>query len=310
MQEKDYYRCSSGAVHLSHSMQEHSADEMLSLAALPSPSDGRGLMPSSGIDLSASPPPEPLLIAPPTAHFPPSRDPSVTRGRASSTSSPRNASPREVTSGSQGRVKPGAELDRKPSVSYGHHRQTSIVNGVQHSRKQSGLVSSASSPLSPHDHLVPATSDESNAASVPVLQKSPSLSLIHNNASNTAALPINKSVEANRLQRTPERMHSGRVKRSHEPQRSQSRLQPQPPQELKTVGEYAMHHLFTSFIAEADERIERCMPKRGDREPRVEEICGPGAEPAFDQLISSLGHINSAASSASTSSTTSSSLSR
>lgn len=88
-------------------------------------------------------------------------------------------------------------------------------------------------------------------------------------------------------------MHSGRVKRSHEHNRSQSRVTAhlQAP-ELKTVGEYALHHLFTSFIAEADERIERCMQKPGDTEPRIENICGPGADPAFDQLISSLGHIN------------------
>jgi hypothetical protein len=58
------------------------------------------------------------------------------------------------------------------------------------------------------------------------------------------------------------------------------------------VGEYALHHLFTSFIAEADAKIERCMQNPGELEPRVEAICGPGADPSFDQLISSLGHIN------------------
>jgi hypothetical protein len=90
-------------------------------------------------------------------------------------------------------------------------------------------------------------------------------------------------------------MHSGKVKRSHEHQRAQSRpqqQQQQPQAEPKTVGEYALHHLFTSFIAEADERIERCMVKTGEPEPRIENICGPGADPAFDQLIASLGHIN------------------
>lgn len=61
--------------------------------------------------------------------------------------------------------------------------------------------------------------------------------------------------------------------------------------ESKTVGELALHHLFTSFIAEADERIERCLPKPGRLDPQVESVCGPGADPAFDQLISSLGHI-------------------
>ena len=93
--------------------------------------------------------------------------------------------------------------------------------------------------------------------------------------------------------RQPERMHSGRIKRSHEYQPSQPRAQvtlQQP--ELKTVGEYALHHLFTSFIAEADERIERCMQNSREPEPRIENICGPGADVAFDQIISSLGRIN------------------
>lgn len=28
-----------------------------------------------------------------------------------------------------------------------------------------------------------------------------------------------------------------------------------------------------------------------DAEPRVEDVCGPGVDPSFDQLISALGHI-------------------
>ena len=28
-----------------------------------------------------------------------------------------------------------------------------------------------------------------------------------------------------------------------------------------------------------------------DTEPRVEDVCGPGVDPSFDQLISALGHI-------------------
>lgn len=33
------------------------------------------------------------------------------------------------------------------------------------------------------------------------------------------------------------------------------------------------------------------MLKISDTEPRVEDICGPGVDPSFDQLISALGHI-------------------
>lgn len=130
------------------------------------------------------------------------------------------------------------------------------------------------------------------------LKKSPSMSTLHSNGLSLGSAPLNRSFEQAGPGRRPERMHSGRVKRTHEHHRAQSRapgLQTQPQQqqpELVTVGEYALHHLFTSFIAEADERIERSMPRQGEYEPRIEDVCGPRADPAFDQLISSLGHIN------------------
>ena len=116
--------------------------------------------------------------------------------------------------------------------------------------------------------------------------------MLHNNASNGAVLYPERRLDDSVSPRRPDRMHSGRIRRGHEHQGSHSKTQPQPPQELKTVGEYALHHLFTSFIAEADERIERCMSKPGEYEPQVESVCGLGADPGFDQLISSLGHIN------------------
>lgn len=269
---------------------------------MPAPSDGRPLPSPADLDyadLSSSPPPEPLLVAPPTAPYPPPnvtlRDPSANRGRALSATSPQNATPRATTPASQARLKSSLEIDRKPSMSYGHHRQTSIVHGVQHSRNTSLLsASTSSSPLTPQKVVFPdAQAGAYNPAAT--LKKSPSMSTLHSNAVSNGAptIAVNRSFENGTMQRRPERMHSGRVKRSHEHQRSQSRVtaHSQTP-ELKTVGEYALHHLFTSFIAEADERIERCMQKPGELEPRIETICGPGADPAFDQLISSLGHIN------------------
>ena len=74
--------------------------------ALPPPADGRppAINTSTSLvysDPNISPPPEPLLVAPPIAHPPTtagaSRDPSLTRGRALSAASPRNASPRALT---------------------------------------------------------------------------------------------------------------------------------------------------------------------------------------------------------------------
>ena len=250
--------------------------------AAPSPSDGRANIPPTFDNASSSPPPEPLLVAPPTVYYPPSREASATRERALSATSPRNASPRQITPAAQVRNKQSIDVERKPSQTYGHHRQTSIVHGVQHSRNASLLSSTNTSPLSPQRFKSFATGDASGYGAGPSLRKSPSLSTLSGTTVNGTASATSR----------PERMHSGRVKRSHEHSQLHSRTQTQSGQELNTVGEYALHHLFTSFIAEADDRIERCMRRPGEYEPRVEDVCGPGADPAFDQLIWSLGHIN------------------
>jgi len=46
------------------------------------------------------------------------------------------------------------------------------------------------------------------------------------------------------------------------------------------------------FIAQAEEKITQCITIPLDPEPQIEQICGPGADPTFDQLISALGHIS------------------
>lgn len=47
------------------------------------------------------------------------------------------------------------------------------------------------------------------------------------------------------------------------------------------------------FIAQAEEKISRCVTLPLDPEPQIEHICGTEVDPAFDQLISALGHIAS-----------------
>ncbi|KAI4200372.1 MAG: hypothetical protein LQ346_002382 [Caloplaca aetnensis] len=89
-------------------------------------------------------------------------------------------------------------------------------------------------------------------------------------------------------QRRVDRAHTGKSRRGQPHQRTHSR---QHHQEQKTVGEYALHHLFTSFVGQADAKINHCVEDLGGGEPRVEDVCGPGVDPNFDQLISALGHI-------------------
>jgi hypothetical protein len=56
----------------------------------------------------------------------------------------------------------------------------------------------------------------------------------------------------------------------------------------------ARHHSnLPQFIAQAEEKISHCITVPLDREPHIEQICGPGVDQSFDQLISALGHIAS-----------------
>ncbi|KAK4985393.1 Cell morphogenesis protein PAG1 [Elasticomyces elasticus] len=283
----------------------------------PQSSDGRAVQNAFHPAVAGTPPQDALLVAPPVPALV-SRDPSLTRGRASSSASTQSRTSRSQTPAVQVKAKQTLDIgpERRPSLSYGHHRQTSIVHGYQHSRNASLVQSTAGSPLSPQKVLVPghvdgsvASRDElglsSNAglggASSGTIRKSPSMSTL--SSGGMPGLVSNGSRRSRddsstNTNKRPERMHSERLKKenlhkdhAHHP--SQSRLHHQHLQDHKTttVGEYALHHLFTSFIAEADERINKCLPSTDQVEPRIENILGPGADPAFDQLIAALGHI-------------------
>ncbi|TKX19406.1 putative cell morphogenesis protein PAG1 [Elsinoe australis] len=222
----------------------------------------------------------------------------LTRGRAYSATS-RSASERSQHSQSRPHQTRDAP-DRKPSVSYGHHRQTSIVHGVQHSRGQSNLALSNSSPLSPQ--LIYASGKGTSpqlhsSAQVPHLRKSPSASALSSSVSGSSSYAdLQATVKRHgdrhgerHGERQPERSRLHRLARD-EKHRSSSRQKHRQP-ELTTVGEYALHHLLTNFIKEADDRIERCMGDANEVNINIESICGPGADSSFDQLIKALGHI-------------------
>lgn len=197
---------------------------------------------------------------------------------------------------------PDGGLDRKPSVSYGHHRQTSIVHGIQHSRNTSFVNSPATSPLSPQ--VIAAASSfplDGPMMSQEDLREVPAsngTSGVVNgggiNGITTPGVAVDRAVSDGSMVtanvRRPEHMQSGKSRREHHHHRSQSRHH-HPPQEYKTVGEYALHHLFNSFVGQADQKINQCITDPNLPEPRVELICGPGVDPNFDQLISALGHI-------------------
>jgi hypothetical protein len=233
-----------------------------------------------------------------------SREPSQTRGRALTASSRTTKSPRSQTpavfaaasSNSSPDRTVGTTLERKPSGSYAHNRNTSIVHGIQHSRNTSFVNSPATSPLSPQAIAAAGATLDGAVMSQESIAEAFAANGIHPGATptNGHAGASGSTVTGNDGSiptRKPERAPSARSsRRGHNQQRSQSR-HPQNAHELKTVGEYALHHLFNSFIGQAESKINQCITDRGQPEARVEFVCGPGIDTKFDQLIAALGHI-------------------
>ncbi|KAL2262677.1 hypothetical protein VTK26DRAFT_499 [Humicola hyalothermophila] len=197
-------------------------------------------------------------------------------------------------------------VDPKAST-YGHHRQTSIVHGIgiHHSRNGS-LASSSSSPLSPQ--MIAAagaglTPERAEMHSFPRLEPDAALGSRSASAMSGTTLASAHSVPERGSSAAAasdaggqapargkmERRHSAKGRRDHALHHSHSSRHHK--DEQKTVGEYALHVLFTSFIAQAEEKLNECITVPFDPEPQVEQICGPGVDPSFDQSIVALGHI-------------------
>ncbi|KAK4235508.1 cell morphogenesis protein PAG1 [Achaetomium macrosporum] len=226
---------------------------------------------------------------------------SVAHSRESSIEKLQRPPPRSVINGVTERV-----IDPKVS-SHRHHRQTSIVHGIgiHHSRNGS-LASSASSPLSPQMiaaagvgltperaelHSFPRLDSDASTASRPPTALSGTTLASMSNVSERGASAGGGEMGGQLPARGKlERRHSGKSRRDHSHHRSHSSRHHR--DEQKTVGEYALHVLFTSFIAQAEDKLNECITVPFDPEPQVEQICGPGVDPAFDQLISALGHIS------------------
>ncbi|KAI9675926.1 MAG: Cell morphogenesis protein PAG1 [Trizodia sp. TS-e1964] len=206
------------------------------------------------------------------------------------------SSPRVPAAGhSRGSQPNEAGLERKQSISYGHHRQASIVHGYQHSRNASFVNSPTIGPLSPQMIAAAGATNSpgfltskqeipdisSTASTIGLANGGPSI-LSPNNNPDPA---VSDSLGVTKGHKRPERNKS---RREHNYHRSHSR-HPQP--DLKTVGDYAMHVLFNCFVRQAEDKIERCVISATDQDPHVEQICGPMVDPNFDQLITALAHI-------------------
>ena len=146
-------------------------------------------------------------------------------------------------------------LERRPSASQGHHRQASRAHGYQQSRNAIFLASPATSPLSP-DTPGSAISNIGipELSNLSMLRRGASLrqpseasgSIIEgsNHVSPKSTLVEERDTgQANHstsTQKRIDRTQSSKARRGHSHHRSQSKSQ----QEQRSVGEYALHHLF------------------------------------------------------------------
>ncbi|KZF23140.1 hypothetical protein L228DRAFT_228990 [Xylona heveae TC161] len=243
-----------------------------------------------------------------------SREPSQTRGRLPgvansgiSSVQSHHASPSRGISATSPTSQSGGILEdaieRRPSQPYSHHRQASIVHGVHHSRNPSHAKASSAGSSGLSTLATPMGNGSVSSAALQDLSSNilqsddysfgrvpPSANVGSSSRSNAiTASNIADIVVAEPGQKRLERMQSGRSRR--EDGRNQSHSRHHHPQELKTVGEYALHHLFNSFVGQADQKINMCIGHSSTYEPHVEQICGPGIDTGFDQLIAALGHI-------------------
>ena len=160
-------------------------------------------------------------------------------------------SPRSQSSAGSGRTHAGLDvgLERQPSVSQGHHRQASRAQGTYLQARNAAFSSSpATSPLSPETPSPatsnPGVSDISNHTMIHrgMSVRRPPESTSHSSSSSTLIgdQDTGDMGSGASTQRRLDRTHSVKGRRGHNPQRSQSRHG----QEQKSVGEYALHHLF------------------------------------------------------------------
>ena len=193
-----------------------------------------------------------------------------------------------------GGIEHRATLERRPSATAAqHYRQPSKTHGNNSSSRNAIFVTTPSvSPLSPELDPVPDSSvvpDFNTMMRRGTSRRRPSASPSTTTqgsmpTTSTSLAPDGDSSSTASTMKKLERVQSSKNRKEHSHHRSRSRNQ----QEQKTVGEYALHHLFNKFNSQTDYKIKQCI-----MEPTllVERVCGAGADPDFDQLISSLAHI-------------------
>lgn len=169
-------------------------------------------------------------------------------------------SPRSQSSAATARspLGPNGGLERRPSMTQGYHHNNRSHGGYQHARNASFVNSPTTSPLSP-------MTTPAEYVGMTMIHHGAPDGRVRESPSGTVkgSSPLSPSVASDKdsLNGTPtgssqkrvDRAHTGKSRRGQSHQRTHSR---QHHGEQKTVGEYALHHLFTSVCPS---------PSSGDR---------------------------------------------
>ncbi|KAK7905815.1 Cell morphogenesis protein PAG1 [Exophiala xenobiotica] len=201
------------------------------------------------------------------------------------------------TVSSRGGSSVDAGLQRRTSNNYGHHRQTSVIHGLQHSRNPSFNSPTTGSPLSPESLL-----SAPNNARYPNQTRRGQYSAGEISSNFTSPVPpfqghaqghsIDSMIDGPVTPQEPTTSQPRRRKEHSRTRRGHAYHSSSLHQEPRTPGEYALYHLFHCFVLRADQRINHCLSLLDTASAPVEQACGPGVDSGFDQLISSLGHIS------------------
>lgn len=188
-----------------------------------------------------------------------SRDPAYSRGRppgpsnvstfAVSPSTGQTISPRSLSSAATTRSPLGLNgpLERRPSVTQGHHYPQKSHGVHQHVRNASFVNSPATSPLSPQVASTDyATMNMIYHGTPDIRSKELQMTAVNGSSPLTASSAGDRDVSEGDPttlgHKRVDRAHSSKTRRGQTQHSSHARQQ----QEQKTVGEYALHHLFTA----------------------------------------------------------------
>lgn len=229
-----------------------------------------------------------------------SRDQSVTRGRnihgpslsqAIGSSSRAPSAHPVIPEGEAATSSIALDTGLQRRISNRHNRQTSVINGLQHSRNPSFNSPLTASPLSP-ESLHNASLRNAAARRGPGYNfemDSPPSSIAHSAHYHAPSIDSTLNQSSSHSGSNASVASQSTTSRGGRGHAQGSSINTQP--DARTPSDYAMHHLLNAFFVRADQKIHIILAKLDTLPFPVEQTCGAGADLAFDQLLLALGHV-------------------